>query len=462
MATPAQFIEQQFAQHQQNEAARKQELQDEQRKVTLKTLQEDAETPADKVAAIQAVYHKDPGVLKQHVENLTRRLTGQPTQPVVAPQQAQQARLAPIAARGKTPEQQALDQSQAQGQQKLSLEQQQAQQKQKQTFDLIDQYVTDSEQNKTLKEDYVRKQAGATAQFKNLPGAAGQPYKTPNGQWVRPVQSADGSIVEQPLPAGYTGPQAKPAKPLYKVIRNHAVLIDPNTGQVTHDLGLATEARTTTRQAIQTDADGVPHIVSLTSVSTPGGGSVDVDMAPEAGGATPTSKGPAPKKPTGGGSGDAGAASPAPKGPAPRAQSNGDKTLDFRKATPQSNAAKKAVDTAQNSYLDVQKAGANGALDPVGSQGVVLSWLRGRVNRVTNNEITAVRNLGGIFDKFDGNVSSLTQGTMTPKQYQWFLRSAKDNYDNAQQVAGKYNSPASKGTAAATGDKSVDDFLKNF
>jgi hypothetical protein len=88
--------------------ARKQELADEKRKTTLKTLLEDAETPQDKVAAIEAVYHQDPGMLKQHVENLTRRLTGKSPQPVVSPADAQAQRLAPLAARGKTPEQQEL------------------------------------------------------------------------------------------------------------------------------------------------------------------------------------------------------------------------------------------------------------------------------------------------------------------------------------------------------------------
>lgn len=85
---------------------RREQLEDEQRKATLDTLLEDSATPQDKVAAIQAVYHKDPGVLKQHVENLTRRLTGKQPQPVVSPQQAQVNRLAPIAARGVLPAEQ--------------------------------------------------------------------------------------------------------------------------------------------------------------------------------------------------------------------------------------------------------------------------------------------------------------------------------------------------------------------
>lgn len=194
-------------------AEREAALKDEQRKITLKTLQEDAETPADKLAAIQAVYHKDPGVLKQHVENMTRKLMGKPTKPVVTPDQAEQGRVAPLAARGKTPEQQQMDAYQKQldiaNKGRLDVAQKEAQQKQQQAFALIDQTITDPDQNKAAKEDYARKQAGILASFKNIPGAGGQPYKTPNGQWVRPVQQVDGSIVEQPMPAGWTPPAPK-------------------------------------------------------------------------------------------------------------------------------------------------------------------------------------------------------------------------------------------------------------
>ena len=94
-----------------NARARNQELEDEQRKVTLKTLLENVDQASPDAAKqqhdiIQSVYHKDPGVLKQHVENLARRATGKQTQPVVSPAEAQQARVAPLAARGKMPEQQ--------------------------------------------------------------------------------------------------------------------------------------------------------------------------------------------------------------------------------------------------------------------------------------------------------------------------------------------------------------------
>jgi hypothetical protein len=51
------------------------------------------------------------------VENLTRKLSGKPTQPVVSPQDAQAARVAPLAARGKTPAQQQTEAAQQAAQQ---------------------------------------------------------------------------------------------------------------------------------------------------------------------------------------------------------------------------------------------------------------------------------------------------------------------------------------------------------
>lgn len=104
----------------------------------------------------------------------------------------------------------------------------------------------------------------------------------------------------------------------------------------------------------------------------------------------------------------------------------------------QTDALKKAQD-ADKGYLDVQKAG-NGdpsghKVDPVGSQQIVLAWLRGRVNRVTATEIAAVNNLGGLEMKMEGNYAKIVKGTMSPQQYQWFLKSARDNSETARQVA---------------------------
>jgi hypothetical protein len=320
MATPAQGVQQAIMDGLQRAQNRKQELEDEKRKVTLKTLQDDAETPQDKVAAIDAVYHKDPGVLKQHVENLTRKLTGQPTQPVVSPAQAQQSRLAPIAARGVTPDQQALKQRGAEGQQDLALQTQTQQAEQKRTFDLIDQYVKDPEKNQALKRDYIAKQAGVPLQ-RTL-----KEFTSPDGQqrnWFTPGEE----------PPGWNATQGatKPPLPKLTTVNGHRVLIDPSTGKITHDLGAASEVRTTTRETPITDANGVVHIERLTSVSVPGMGQVTVD---DDSAQQPSSKGPAPKKASGGGG------TATPKGAAPRSSSGGGKTLDFQKATPAGNKAR--------------------------------------------------------------------------------------------------------------------------
>ena len=117
--------------------------------------------------------------------------------------------------------------------------------------------------------------------------------------------------------------------------------------------------------------------------------------------------------------------------------------------TPASDKALTAVDTAEGAYNEVVKAAHS--TNPVDSQGIILSWLRGKVNRVTATEIAAVRNLGGVFDKFDGTVSSIEHGTMTPKQISWFVKNAKDNLDTARKVASKYTNPNGQGQTDSGG-----------
>lgn len=125
----------------------------------------------------------------------------------------------------------------------------------------------------------------------------------------------------------------------------------------------------------------------------------------------------------------------------------------FAGRTPSSDLAMKNLQVAQSSYDDVYKAGGgrgDGSLiDPVGSQGIIMAWLRGRVNRVTATEIANVNNLGGAEMKLEGNIVRVVKGTMSPQQYQWFLDSAKRNYDTAQEIAQKYTNP--KGNAPQAG-----------
>lgn len=182
------------------------------REAKLQTLVSSGLPPAQVQQGIRDIYGQDATALQRHVENLFRRVAGKQPQQAQAPMRA--ADLAQLESQGTTPEQRReatfRSETDYQNQAGMQAKQQEAQQDQQRVFALIDQYIPDPEANKTAKEDYARHQAGITQKFSNIPGASGQPYKSPNGTWVRPVQTADGSIVEQPMPAGYTGPVEKP------------------------------------------------------------------------------------------------------------------------------------------------------------------------------------------------------------------------------------------------------------
>lgn len=136
--------------------------------------------------------------------------------------------------------------------------------------------------------------------------------------------------------------------------------------------------------------------------------------------------------------------------PAPRANPNVKVGAPlFQGRTPESDAALKNVNAAKSSYLDVQKASNDPT--PVGDQGVILAWLRGRVNRVTATEIAAVNNLGGADMRLEGAIVRVVSGKMTDQQRAWFLRSAKDNYDNAVQIANQYTNPPAPSQTPAGG-----------
>lgn len=204
------------AQNQRQKAADKSTKERDEREAKLQTLLNSGLPPAQVQQGIRDIYGQDAPALQRHVENLFRRVAGKQPQAAQAPMRA--ADLAGLEAQGTTPEQRRTQEFKAetdyQNQAALDFAQkqraQQAEEEQKRIFGLIDQYIPDPEANKTAKEEYARRQAGIVQKFSNIPGAGGQPYKTPNGTWVRPVQTADGSIVEQPMPAGYTGPAAKP------------------------------------------------------------------------------------------------------------------------------------------------------------------------------------------------------------------------------------------------------------
>jgi len=198
-----------------------------------------------------------------------------------------------------------------------------------------------------------------------------------------------------------------------------------------------------THQALQFDDNGVPHVVDLHSQSHKEFGEAPVSSN-------------APQVP-----GDVNRAALADKLNRKKSQSNQlpqplPSQLDFRKSTPAGTDAKKKADDAERAYTDVQKASpgdpSGNHLDPVGSQGILLSWLRGRVNRVTQSEINTINNLGGLEVKLEGNVAKIVKGTMSPQQYQWFLKSSKDNFETAKKIENERTGPPSKNAPKVPGE----------
>lgn len=165
MATPAQTIEGILERGHEKRQSEKQQLEHDEREAKLQTLVNSGLPPAQVQQGIRDIYGQDAPALQRHVENLFRRVTGKQPQGAQAPMRA--ADLASLEAQGTTPEQRQQANFRANtdysNQANLQYEQQAAQQKQRQDFALIDQYVTDPEQNRALKQAYIQRVAEGTA-----------------------------------------------------------------------------------------------------------------------------------------------------------------------------------------------------------------------------------------------------------------------------------------------------------
>ena len=193
----------------------------------------------------------------------------------------------------------------------------------------------------------------------------------------------------------------------------------------------------TTTTTIKLDAEGNYVPVTITNYRTPGGKFQLVDpLGTTEEQKTGAEKAPLSTKKTTERTEKAKQTSPAATGKGEGAGNVRVGPALFKGRSSEATAANKNVDIAQNSLLDVQKASQDPT--PVGDQGIVLAWLRGRVNRVTATEIAAVNNLGGAQLKMEANLVRIASGKMTDQQRNWFLQSAQNNYDNAVTVANKY------------------------
>lgn len=346
----------------------------------------------------------------------------------------------------------------------------------KDTLDAVDQFFP-PEDRQRARQDVLEKNFGIASadvgKWDRVPGKMnGQPttllYNEKTGQY----RTQTGETVDSELLKTFVAdPKASTAKPstsafneaLAAYARSHGMAVedlppeayDYETRKLALDRAMPSSTTTTTLRQNQA-GQWVP--VTETNYRTPGGNVRLVD--PLGSVKTPPSTGAAPQAPS--------AAAPAPASPAavrktaqaraarPQTPSAAPKggagnvrvgAPLFQGRTPEGALALKNVDIAQNSLLDVKKASADPT--PVGDQGVILAWLRGRVNRVTATEIAAVNNLGGAQLKLEGNLVRIATGKMTDHQRAWFLQSAQNNYDNAVQIASKYTNPPAPATGGS-------------
>jgi hypothetical protein len=91
-------------------------------------------------------------------------------------------------------------------------QQRQAQEKQTQdSWGFFSKFIPDEEKPKAQSE-WAMKNLGIAQTLKNIPGAAGQPIKGQDGRYYRPMQQADGSVVQEPMPPDWK-PSPKLAQP---------------------------------------------------------------------------------------------------------------------------------------------------------------------------------------------------------------------------------------------------------
>ncbi|MGI4815983.1 MAG: hypothetical protein ACRYGG_21990 [Janthinobacterium lividum] len=201
------------------------------------------------------------------------------------------------------------------------------------------------------------------------------------------------------------------------------------SGRQDHPSPVSTPPQTST--SVSTPGKGGPSAVRSKPDSTPGA------LKSRAVKPAPVSRSASPQKPSGGG------------------RTVGGKQL------PQATKALEAVDQAEGAYRDVKQSAENPT--PLGDKGIVLAWLRGRVNRVTATEIQSVSSLGGAKFALENGIARITEGKMSNAQRQWFLKSAEDNYTNTKAVASKYSgAPAASDLGPKKGEMSDDDFLRNL
>jgi hypothetical protein len=259
-----------------------------------------------------------------------------------------------------------------------------------------------------------------------------------DGQPIGPTaRDAQYSFVEY---NGAWWPVAKP-KPVFKTVKGHSVLVDPQSGAVLRDLGPAGAAKVTQRQTLQPGDDGQMHLITLTSVTTPEGSQIDVE--PESGGGEPEQ----PSKPKGPGSvlprqstgakpvqtPPGGVAGNVVPGLSTLARS---KNPIFRADVAAYTKANEDLTTKKEAYESASKALASGSTAS-SDQELIYSWVRSNVQgagRMTQAEFRQAASTGSLPLRAQTAWEQTKSGKLPPQLEQMFLADIKRSYDTAQQT----------------------------
>lgn len=242
-------------------------------------------------------------------------------------------------------------------------------------------------------------------------------------------------------------PVAKP-KPVMKTVKGHLVLLDPQSGATLRDLGETQAVKVTRRQTLQPGDDGQMHLVTLTSVTTPEGASIEVTPE-ETEGATPGGGSSAPPSSAGKnqktpakkvgsilpktGAKPTGSSGPVVPGLTALAKS---KTLVGKSQSQQYTKAAEDANSKRVAYQNAQGLLADNSRQT--DLELVYAWVRSNVQgagRMTNTEINQTATAGSWGMRVKNAMSQASTGRLAPEMEQQFLTDIKRSYENAQAEA---------------------------
>ncbi|MGC2638307.1 MAG: hypothetical protein WA294_14080 [Acidobacteriaceae bacterium] len=480
MSYPGFAIGAQMAEERQREREQRAE---EQRQAQLEVIRNAGLTPEAQADAVRTLYQRDPSALRQHVENLTGRLVGrkpQPTPMAYAPQSTT-TQPAPMTIGGMTipaPRPVTVSYPGARTQaERRDQDLSGGRTQQQQTVDLYN-AETGAQQDAQLAGtqklfDWYQslppeQQRTAGPMLGIAPRGTWKEFTGPNGE----RQYFDLNDPQQ-IPPGWNATGGA-VKPQMRTLQGHLVLVDPFSGKKLRDLGPVGTARITRRQTMQPGDDGQMHLVTLTSITTPDGASIDVEPdapAPDAGGggapAPATTKGPAPRVP----------AKNAPqvtaqsgKGPAPRAggTSSGPVVPGFSTLARSKNPVFKSdvaaytklnedANTKEEAYRSAQGALASGST-PSSDQELIYSWVRSNVQgagRMTQAEFRQAASVGSLPERAQIAWEKLKSGKLPTEIEQMFLADIQRSAQVARQAANDAKAQLQAPAAPAPGTAPV-------